>query len=65
MRLKKNKFIIIYLISILILTIILISSIPFNNFLKKISLRDNQFVKDQFVTNDNTKSPKIYLLSQK
>ena len=59
MDIKKNKFIIIYIFSILILIIILISSIPFNNFLKKINLNDNQFVKDQVIINPNAKSSEV------
>ena len=59
MKLKKNKFIIIYLSSILLLIVILVSSIPFTGYLKKISINDNQFVKDQVVINPNAKSLKI------
>ena len=59
MKLKKNKFIVIYLSSILLLIIILISSVPFTNYLKKISINDNQFVKDQVVINPNAKSSKV------
>ena len=59
MDIKKNKFILIYLLSIIILIIILISSIPFNIYLKKIILSDNQLVKDQVIINPNAKSPKI------
>ena len=59
MDIKKNKFIIIYFFSILMLIIILISSIPFNNFLKKITLDDNQFVKDQVIINPNAKSSEV------
>ena len=59
MDIKKNKFIIIYIFSVLILIIILISSIPFNNFLKKINLNDNQFVKDQVIINPNAKSSEV------
>ena len=55
MKLKKNKFIIIYLSSILLLIVILISSIPFTNYLKKISINDNQFVKDQVIINPKAK----------
>ena len=59
MKLKKNKFIIIYLSSILLLIVILVSSIPFTGYLKKISINDNQFVKDQVVINPNAKSSKV------
>ena len=59
MKLKKNKFIIIYLSSILLLILILVSSIPFTDYLKRISINDNQFVKDQVVINPNAKSSKV------
>ena len=59
MKLKKNKFIIIYLFSILLLILILISTVPFTDYLKKISIKDNQFVKDQLVINPNAKSSKV------
>ena len=59
MKIKNNKFIVIYLFSILVLLIILAISIPFNNLLNKIYFNDNQFVKDQVIINPNAKSPKI------
>jgi len=59
MKLKKNKFIIIYLFSIVMLVIILVLSIPFTDFLKQISFDDNQFVKDQVVINPSAKSLKV------
>tara|TARA_Y100000590_G_scaffold468410_1_gene651092 strand:- start:6253 stop:6795 length:543 start_codon:yes stop_codon:yes gene_type:complete len=59
MNLKNKKITIIYLISILLLIIILISSIPISNFLKKINLDDNQFVKDQIIINPNAKPDQI------
>ena len=59
MQLKKNKFIIIFLSSILLLILILVSSIPFTDYLKRISINDNQFVKDQVVINHNAKSSKV------
>jgi len=59
MKLKKNKFIIIYLSSILLLIVILISSMPFTDYLKKISINDNQFVKDQVIINPKAKSSKV------
>ena len=59
MKLKKNKFIVIYLSSILLLIVILISSVPFTNYLKKNNISDNQFVKDQVIINPNAKSSKV------
>lgn len=59
MKLKKNKFIIVYLFCIITLIIILVSSIPFTNYLNKISIKDNQFVKDQVIINPNAKSLKV------
>ena len=58
MNIKKNKFIIIYLLSILILTLILLSTILFNDLLKK-NINDNDFVKNQVIINPNAKSPKV------
>ena len=59
MKLGKNKFIMIYLFSILILIVILVLSIPFADYLKKISFNDNQFVKNQVAINPNVKSSKV------
>ena len=59
MKLKKNKFILLYIVSILLLVIILILSVPITQYSKKIILNNNQFVKDQVVINPNAKSSKI------
>ena len=59
MELKKNKFIVIYIFGVLLLIFILALTIPFNNLVKKINLRNNEFVKDQIVINPSAKSPKI------
>ena len=59
MKLKKNKFITIYIFSILLLIAIFIISIPFANFFKKIKLQDNQYVKDQIFINPNDQSSQI------
>ena len=58
MNIKKNKFIIIYLLSILILTLILLSTFLFNDLLKK-NINNNDFVKNQVIINPNAKSPKV------
>ena len=59
MKLKKNKFILLYIFSILLLIIILILSVPITQYSKKIFLKNNQFVKNQIVINSNAKSSKV------
>ena len=49
---------IVYLLSILILILIFLSTILFNDFLKK-NINDNDFVKNQVIINPNAKSPKV------
>jgi len=56
---KNNKFVLIYISSILILVLILMSSIPFFNILKKFTSYDNDFVKNQVIINPDAKSPKV------
>ena len=58
MKSIKNKFILIYIFSILMLTIILFASVPFDNFLKK-TISDNDIVKNQVIINPEAKSPKV------
>ena len=59
MKLKKNKFIILYIVSILLLVIILIVSVPITKYSKKIILKNNQFVTNQVIINSKAKSSKI------
>ena len=59
MKIKKNKFVIFYVFSIILLLILLLLAIPASKFLSKINLDDNEFVTDQRVINPSAKSPKI------
>tara|TARA_B100001123_G_C14801319_1_gene824550 strand:- start:32 stop:574 length:543 start_codon:yes stop_codon:yes gene_type:complete len=59
MDFKKNKFIIFYFFNLFLLILILFLTIPFSNFLKKIDLIDNDYVKNQNIINPNSKSPAI------
>ena len=59
MKYKKNKFVIFYIFSIILLLIVLLLAIPASKFLSKINLADNEFVKGQAVINPNAKSPKV------
>ena len=59
MKFKINKFILLYLCSILLLILILILSVPISKYSKKIILDNNQFVKNQIVINPETKSSKV------
>ncbi len=59
MKFKINKFILLYVCSILLLILILILSVPISEYSKKIILDNNQFVKNQIVINPETKSSKI------
>ena len=55
MKYKKNKFVIFYIFSIILLLIVLLLAIPASKFLSKINLADNEFVKGQAVINPNAK----------
>ena len=59
MKYKKNKFVIFYIFSIILLLIVLLLAIPASKFLSKINLADNEFVKGQAVINPSAKSPKV------
>ena len=59
MKYKKNKFVIFYIFSIILLLIVLLLAIPASKFLSKINLADNEFVTGQAVINPNAKSPKV------
>ncbi len=59
MKIKKNKFVIFYVFSIVLLLILLLLAIPASKFLSKINLDDNEFVTDQKIINPEAKSPKI------
>ena len=59
MKYKKNKFVIYYIINIILLFIILLSAVPVYKFLSKINLDDNEFVVGQVVINPNAKSPEV------
>ena len=59
MKYKKNKFVLFYIFSIILLLIVLLLAIPASKFLSKINLADNEFVKGQAVINPNAKSPKV------
>ena len=59
MKFKINKFILLYVCSILLLILILILSVPISEYSKKIILDNNQFVKNQIVINPEIKSSKV------
>ena len=59
MKNKKNRFVIFYIFNIILLLIILLLTIPASKFLKKINLKDNEFVAEQAIIIPNVKSPKI------
>ena len=59
MKFKINKFILLYICSILLLIIILILSVPIAQYSKKIFLNNNQFVKDQIIINPDAKPSKV------
>ena len=59
MKYKKNKFVIFYIFSIILLLIVFLLAIHASKFLSKINLADNEFVKGQAVINPSAKSPKV------
>ena len=59
MKFKINKFILLYLFSILLLIIILIFSVSINQYSKKVFLKNNQFVKNQVIINPEATSSKV------
>ena len=59
MRIKKNKFLIFSLSSIILLIILFLLAIPASKFLSKVSFDDNELVKDQIVMNPKAQSSKI------
>ena len=59
MRIKKNKLIILSIFNALIVVLIIALIIPFSNYLKKINLEDNEFVKNQKIINPDLKTPEI------
>ena len=59
MKYKKNKFVIFYIFTIVLLFIVLLLTIPASKFLSKINFDDNEFVKGQMVINPDAKSPKV------
>ena len=59
MRIKRNKFLIFSLSSIILLIILFLLAIPASKFLSKVSFDDNELVKDQIVINPKAQSSKI------
>ena len=59
MRIKKNKLIIFSIFNALLIVLIIALIIPFSNYLKKINLEDNEFVKNQKIINPELKTPEI------
>ena len=59
MKNKKNRFLIFFIFNAILIVLILVLSITFYNFIAKVNLQDNDFVKDQVITNTETKSPEI------
>ena len=59
MKSNKNKFLIIFIINVILLILVLLLIIPTTNFLSKINLKDNNFVKDQVIINPEVKPPKV------
>jgi len=59
MKYKKNKFLIFFIVNILLLLIITLLAIPATKFLSKINLDDNEFVKEQKIINPKAISPQI------
>ena len=59
MRIKKNKLIIFSIFNALLVVLIIALIIPFSNYLKKINLEDNEFVKNQKIINPEVKTPEI------
>ena len=59
MKSNKNKFLIFFIINAVLLILVLLLIIPAANFLSKINLKDNNFVKDQVIINPEVKPPKV------
>ena len=59
MKIKKNKLIIFSIFNALLVVLIIALIIPFSNYLKKINLEDNEFVKNQKIVNPEVKTPEI------
>ena len=59
MKNKKNRFLIFFIFNAILIVLILVLSITFYNYKTKVSLQNNNFVKDQVIINPETKSPEI------
>ena len=59
MKYKKNKFFILLIINIFLLLIIILLAIPASKFLSRINLDNNEFVKEQKISNPKAISPQI------
>ncbi len=59
MNRKKNKFFIFFVVNIFLISIIFVLAIFVFNFLNKINLNDNEYVKGQIIINPDVKSPEI------
>jgi len=56
---KKNKFLIFFIVNIILILSIFILAIFAYNFLNKVNLNDNENVQGQVIINPQTKSPEV------